>query len=697
MRTKRLLLLIPCVVIAFLIQSYFWVPTYEEQTRGNPERLKEFITASLGDASILNPVLSADSASSRIEDQIFEGLLDRDEDLKLRGRVAKSWEIFEEVYFWVNPRYGSGQAICERLKRAKGLVWQYGPQVQTFLKSIKHIALQGPGQRVVKDSVSGKEVALRLDVPQRVKLTLNKIDPDLKKHLQVLLGVDYFRDLTPLSRISPSFPLPGGLPLAKAMALLPVVEHNPVIIFHLRSGVVFHDQHPVTAADVKFTFQAIMDPRNLSPRMADFEPVKAVEVIDPLTVRVVYKRLYSPALATWSIGLLPAHLLNKRALSREAMAQGRDPDKFTLRDSSFNTHPIGCGPFSFKEWKSDQYIVLTRNENYFAGPPNYQRYVMRVIPDLLTQEMEFYSGTLDTYTLQPHQVVRLQHDPRFQSFSGTSYGYTYIGYNMRRKPFNDVRVRRALSMAVDVDKIIKYVLYGQGERITGPFVKQTDYYDQGIAPVPYDPQRALALLKEAGWVRNKDGWLVKDGQRLQFTLLTNNGNAIRKAILAIVQNQWRRIGVDVKTDTLEWSVFIQERINKLDFDAVILGWVMGIEPDLFQIWHSSQTDPYELNFCGFKNKKADQLIIRIRQEYDHRKQVELCHRLHRIIAQEQPYTFLYVSKWTAVLDKRIVIKEQGPGGEPRFRRIRPTRTGNFYFDFNKWIKLSRLPQLSPGD
>jgi ABC-type transport system substrate-binding protein len=395
------------------------------------------------------------------------------------------------------------------------------------------------------------------------------------------------------------------------------------------------------------------------------------------------------------MGILPEHLLNEDALEAEALRRGKDPAEFSMRDSEFNRRPIGCGPFVFREWLSDQYIVLDRFEEYWEEPPNYEKFIFRVIPDLLTQEMEFYAGTIDSYSVQPHQVKRLENDPRFQHFSGTSFGFSYIGYNLRRKPFDDPRVRRALGMAIDVNKIIEYVLYNQGERITGPFVIQTDYYDRGIPPLPYDPAESLRLLAEAGWVRGADGWLQKQGRRMQFTLITNSGNDIRKAILAIAQDAWKQIGVDVRTDLLEWSVFIQERVNKLDFDALILGWSMGIDPDLFQIWHSSQTGPHQLNFVGFRNPRADDLIIKIRQEYDHDRQVTYCHRLHRIIAEEQPYTFLFVGKWTAILDKRIVVREIADDGSVSYRKIRPTKTGNYMFDFNQWVKLPEMPDIDP--
>ena len=709
MTTKRILILAPLVLMLILIQSYFWVPTYEQQARGNPNRLSEYINASIGDATILNPILSAESASSEIEEKVFEGLLDRDENLRFRGRLATSWKISEDAFFYVNETasvLGMGQPsalqIIDLLENSKKKEDLSPPALKKSLENIKSISLIPQRiytvDRIRKDLQPPKNAAqikITVAAPARIKLVLDRVDQDLFTNLIQLLGENYFISFHGETYLSAEPPIDSELLSLYAAELLPATEHNPIIDFNLRKNVAFHDGHIFDARDVKFTYDAIMNPKNLSPRVADYEPVKEVQVIDPLHVRIVYKRLYSPAIGTWGMGILPEHLLNAEALRKEALGLGKDPETFSMRQSAFNRHPIGCGPFVFREWKSDQFIILDRFERYWEGPPNYKKYALRIIPDLLTQEMEFYAGTIDSYGVQPHQVKRLKDDPRFQSFSGLSFGYTYIGYNMRRPPFDDRRVRLALSMAIDVNKIIKFVLYNQGERITGPFVEQTDYYDHNIKPVPYDPQGALKLLAEAGWKPNADGWLEREGQRLQFTLITNSGNDIRKAILAIAQDAWKQIGIDVRTDLLEWSVFIQQRVNKLDFDALVLGWSMGIEPDLYQIWHSSQTGPQQLNFVGFKNKAADELIIKIRQEYNHAKQVHYCHQLHEIIANEQPYTFLYVGKWTAILDKRIVIREIDASGKVVYKKITPTKTGNYTFYFNKWIKLAKVPQLTP--
>ena len=708
MTIRKILIFTPIFVILFLLQSYIWVPTYEQQTRGNPNRLIEYITASIGDASILNPILSADSASSDINSKVFEALIDRDEELRFRGRLATSWEIYEKAFFYVNENAtipGAGKAgaeeVVDLIKRATSGNFPTNPELKASLDNIREISIIPAREFLVtrqekgaKPNQEATEVKIRVLAPARIKLILRSVDQDLFHELSDILGKDYFTSFNGEDYLKEDQEVAEKKRAQYAKEILPSTEHNPILVFNLRPNVKFHDGHILDAHDVKFTYEAIMNPKNLSPRVADYEPVKEVEVVDPLTVRIVYKRLYSPAFGTWGMGILPEHLLNDEALRDEAIRVGKDPERFSMRQSSFNRHPIGCGPFVFREWKSDQYITLDRFEDYWEGPPNYKRYIYRIIPDLLTQEMEFYAGTVDSYGVQPHQVQRLKNDPKYRSFSGLSFGYTYIGYNMRREPFNDRRVRRALGMAIDVDKIIKYVLHGQGERITGPFVKQTDYYDLGIEPGSYDPEGALRLLEEAGWRRNKEGWLERDGKRFQFTLITNSGNDLRKAILTIAQDGWKQIGIDVRTDILEWAVFIQERVDKADFDALILGWAMGIEPDLYQIWHSSQTNSYQLNFVGFKNKEADDLIIKIRQEYDHDKQVEYCHRLHEIIAREQPYTFLYVGKWTAVLDKKIVIKETDSQGNVIYKKITPTKTGNFTFYFNKWIKLPEAPSFA---
>lgn len=705
---KRLLILAPLALVALLLQSYFWVPSYETQAVGNPARLRTYIEGSIGDAKILNPILNADAASSRITALVFDGLLDLDENLNLRGRLATDWTVTETAYLVARPdrRLADGSpATAARLIEATADARAAGelPGLDGTLLSMRPLPAETRTETLslsAADEPGGvMDVDVALRVPPRVAFTLARVDQDFFDRLEPVLGEDYFDDFPYAAHVSPAesaSETQRTQVAARATELLPLAEHNPVIRFRLRTGVRFHDGHPFDAGDVKFTYDALMNPRNLSPRTSDYEPIKRVDVLDAHTVVVTYKRLYSPAINAWMMGILPEHLLNADALAREMKAQSvSDAARagFGMRDSAFNRAPVGTGPFRFVEWRSDEFIKLARNDDYWERPPEYAHYYFRVIPDLLTQEVEFKSGAIDAYGVQPHQVARYKRDDTYQSFSSLGFGYTYIGYNNRKPLFADPRVRRALGMAINTDDIITYVLYGEGERTTGPYPRQTEWYDHGIQPLLYDPAAAQRLLAEAGWRPNADGWLEKDGTVFEFTLITNNGNPLRANVLAIAQDAWKKIGVRCRTQVFEWAVFLQDFVNTGSFDAVVLGWSMGIDPDLYQIFHSSQAGPQQLNFVGYASPEADALIVRLRREYDRAAQRELAHRLHRTIAEDQPYTFLYVGLATRVLDRKIVLVEREPDGSERFAKIYPTRSGSIAFYFNKWRKLEFTPDF----
>jgi len=709
MRLKRWLLLAPLLLTLFLLQSYFWVPTYEKQATGNPQRLVTYIEGSSGDAKILNPILNADSSSSTIVGHVFEGLLDLDENLNLRGRLATNWTISEKAYLFVSPsnRFPDGTEVTgtELVKRVRAALNQ--PSFLALAANVKNIKILGPTTRTQKIPIrepvvdappKRKEIDVTFHMPERVAFSLRQVDQDFFKSLAPVIGDRYLENFPYEQFVQ----LPDGMtPDVRAQVFgqlsrfFPVAEHNPIIDFLLRKGVRFHDGHEFDAGDVKFTYESIMNPKNLSPRTSDFEPIKNVEILDPYSVRVVYKRLFSPAINAWTMGILPEHLLNQEAMQaemerRELSEAARKT--FGMRASEFNRAPIGSGRFRFVEWQSDEFIHLARFEEYWEGPAEYHDYYMRIIPDLLTQEMEFRAGAVDYYGAQPHQVARYKEDPQYQSFSSLGFGYTYIGYNNRRPLFADPDVRRALGMAINVEDFIKYLLYGEGEQITGPYPKNTQWYDHFVEPLPYDPEGARQLLEGKGWTLNADGWLEKNGKIFEFNLITNSGNPIRKNVMTIAQNAWKKIGVKCNTQYFEWAVFLKDFVNTGDFDAVVLGWSMGIDPDLYQLWHSSQAGPQQLNFIGYHNPTADELIIRIRQEYKIDVQRKLAHQLHRLIAEDQPYTFLYAPLGTTVLDKKIVLVYEEYGSE-RYEKIYPTKSGDISFHFHRWRKLEFTPEF----
>jgi ABC-type transport system substrate-binding protein len=701
--TKRWLIAIPLVVVALLLQSAFWVPRYETQSAGNPKRLVHFIEAGIGDPQVLNPILSADTAASEIENLVFDTLLDVDEQLQPRAKLAEAWETTEEAYLAVLPGRVLADGSSATPERVAASVRE-ALAGSELAGELRRVDLLPPEERrselsLVAVDAEGKpserRVPVRVELPARVKITLARVVPDLFDRLAPVLGEALLDPAGAAERVHPDGELSPEELAAQLPELLPLREHNPVVTFHLRRDARFHDGHPFDAGDVKFTYQAILDPKNASPRVSSFEPVKAVEIVDPHTVRVVYKRLYSPAIVEWVyMGILPEHLMNAAALEREMDRRGITGEaraSFSLRQSETAQRPIGTGPFRFVRWQRDELVELARNDAYWKGPAEFERVTFRTVPDLVTQELEFRAGAVDTYQAQPHQVARYREDERYHAVSTVTNTYSYIAYNLRRPLFQDVRVRRALSMAIDVDELIRYVLYGEGQRVSGPYYASTVFYNPRTPLVPYDPEGARRLLAEAGWTPGPDGILQKDGERLAFKLITNNGNPARRAIMTIAQDAWKRLGVDVVTQAFEWTVFLEEFVNPAEYDALVLGWSGGaLDPDLFQVWHSSQTGKYQLNFAGYASPEADRLIERIRVEYDPAVRLALAHRLHDVIAADQPYTFLVASTATYVLDRRMVIVERDASGRERYRPIEPVK-GILTFHFERWRKLASDP------
>ena len=528
MRTKWLLIALPLVIFGVLAQSAFWVPTYASQAEGNPDRLVTFLRATIGDAKNLNPIIEDEQTAQEVMlNNVTEGLVDSDENMRLVPRLAKSWDVTEEAYLAVLPdrKLPDGTPVTPQSLLAALRAAQQGAQLAGLEASLQGLELVPDETRTLSetelvDNEKGKkepfEVEMTVLVPERVKFRLSKVEPDLFKKLEPVLGASYFQGYPFADRFQLKKPELLSKIRERFPELLGVGEHNPIITFHVRPGVHWHDGVPLTAEDVKFTYQALVDPKNASPRASSFDPIKSVEVVDELTARVTYKRLYAPAIIDWCLELIPKHLLDGAALAREMDARGLSAEArktFSVRNSSYNRFPIGTGPYRFGEWRQDQFIHLTRNESYWGRKPEYRELYFRVIPDYLTTELEFQAGALDRYDALPHQAERYRKDSNYHVVPSTEGYYAYIGYNMRRPLFQDVRVRRALGMAIDVDSIIKYVLYGEGKRATGPYFSTTPFNDPGVKPLPYDPKAALALLEEAGWKKNARGLLEKDGKR----------------------------------------------------------------------------------------------------------------------------------------------------------------------------------------
>lgn len=429
-----------------------------------------------------------------------------------------------------------------------------------------------------------------------------------------------------------------------------VSENNKEITFHLKENINWQDGEPFTSEDVKFTYELIVDNRTPTAYDSDFRIVDKIEVIDNQTVKVFYKEAYAPALASWTTSILPAHLLKGVEITK----------------SPLQRKPVGTGPFKFYEWKPGSKIILAANENYFEGRPYIDRYIFRIIPDTATMFLELLNGAVDLMSLSPLQFSKQTENPRFKDkFSKYKYlsnSYTYVGYNLRNPLFEDKRVRQALSYATPKGDIIDGVLFGLGVEAAGPYKPGSPWYNPNLKKYSYDIGKAKSLLSEAGYTLNKNGILEKDSKEFTFTIITNQGNSSRSTVAEILQQSWGKLGIKVEIRILEWATFINEYIDKRNFDAVILGWTIPLEPDLYDVWHSSNCEGKKLNFVCFQNKEFDDLIEKARREFDFEKRRDLYFRAQEILAEEQPYTFLYVGEALIALDHRFKNVKPMPAG-----------------------------------
>ena len=438
-----------------------------------------------------------------------------------------------------------------------------------------------------------------------------------------------------------------------------ITAQGLVITFHLRKNVKWHDGQPFTAADVLYTYQVTVDPKTPTAYAEDFRAVKKAEALDDYTFRVTYDKPFAPALISWSSSILPRHLLLGKDITKSPLAR----------------YPIGTGPYKFKEWVAGQKIVLVSNPDYFEGRPYIDGQITRIIPDTATMFLELRAQNLGMMGLTPLQYTRQTENNLFKNnfnkYRYLSFAYTYLGYNLKNPLFTDKRVRQAISYAINKDEIISGVLLGLGKPATGPYKPGSWAYNDKVQNYNYNPQKARELLREAGWTKlNSDGVLEKDGKPFVFEIVTNQGNETRQKCVEIIQRQLKDIGITVKIRILEWSAFVTNFINKRRFDAVILGWTIPLDPDAYDVWHSSKTKPEELNFISYNNSEADEMLVKGRSTFDQKERKKYYDRFQEILAEDQPYTFLYVPD-------ALVITHN------RFRGIEPAPIGLEY-NFIKW-------------
>jgi len=423
------------------------------------------------------------------------------------------------------------------------------------------------------------------------------------------------------------------------------------VTFHLAPEAHWHDGVPVTARDVVFTHELLIDPAvNYAARSyKDF--ITDVTADDDHTVTFRFDRHYPYQILDASVGaILPEHLL-------------RDAPRADLEATEFARRPVGCGPFRFSRWESQQFVEIVANDDYFLGRPHLDRVVFRMVPDKTSLVTQLETGEIDVMeAVPPHEVERLRKSARqVRVESGEGRNYTYIGWNSRNPLFSSARVRRALGMAIDRQGLIDALCYGFASPVNGPIHPRLWAFNPDVPALPYDPEGARRILAEEGWEdHDGDGWIDRDGQPFEFVLKTNLGNQVREDATVMIQSMLQKIGVKVEPRTYEWNVLWGSVIDHSYETAVLVGWSIALKIDLKSTFHS-ESIAGKYNHTEYANPEVDRLIDRALAAGTFEEALPLWQEIQLFIARDQPYTFLYTIQDLFGVNRRV------RGTRPDFR------------------------------
>jgi peptide/nickel transport system substrate-binding protein len=451
------------------------------------------------------------------------------------------------------------------------------------------------------------------------------------------------------------------------------------LTFQLRDGLKFSDGSPLTGDDFKFTVMATLRSKKTNHKNNVDQIVGAKEYIagnaddvsgikvDGKTITVTLVNPFCPALnQIGGLSIIPKSAFGKYLDPKDASKNLDDAPEN-------NAPPVASGAFMFKEWVPNDHITLVRNDNYFEKA-NIDEWVHKVYPnqDALTAALKV--GEVDMAQFDPKDVQDMQSVSSLQVFKYLNLGYTYIGWNQLRggkEFFQSKAVRQALTYGLNVDQVVEKVLFGEGVKMVAHTPPVSWAYDaSGMNDYKYDPAKAEQLLQQDGWAKGSDGIYAKDGQKLEFSIITNAGNVIRETFIQVAAEQYRQIGINVEPKTESFEALV-DRINTSkdpkygeqgghDFDADVIGWSLTADPDMYSIWHSNSTHASENNYIQYKNPDLDKAIEDSRTHCAQADRKAAIKTANQILNEEQPYNFGFAQNVLLGVSKKIQNINPGP-------------------------------------
>lgn len=412
-------------------------------------------------------------------------------------------------------------------------------------------------------------------------------------------------------------------------------EVSPTVwVFKLRRGVRFHDGTPLTASDVVFTYQTILDPAFRAPFRGLYTPISNIEAVDNETVRFTLSAPYAPLLKYADMGIV----------SRRAVEQA---------GADYATRPVGTGAYKFVSWQRNSRIVLEANPIYWKGAPRLSQVVFNIIPDNTTRAAALESGDVDLIhsPLSPQDVARLKSNPRLTLTDMTGLGITYLNINQADPNLRDVRVRQALTMLIPQQTIVKQIYREMDKPATSVLLPAwTGVYTDDIQQPGQDITRAKALLAEAGWRPGGDGMLERGGQKFSLVVRTHSEDPNRVQVVELLISILRSSGIDARAEITEFPALVQALFAG-NYQIALLGWLGLVDPDrgMYNQFHSKGSSNWE----KYNNPRVDALLDEGRQKSDSNERIRIYREVARIVATDLPYYVLTYQGYIVVVSRRV--------------------------------------------
>lgn len=425
-----------------------------------------------------------------------------------------------------------------------------------------------------------------------------------------------------------------------------VSEDKKIYTIYLKDNLIWHDGEKLTAGDVAFTVSLIKDPLFRSPLYSSFRGI-AVEKVDDKILKFTLSEAYSPFLGMLTFGILPEHLWYNIPAQSANLAE-------------YNIKPIGSGPFQFKSLTKDKsgsikVYTLIVNKDFYGQKPYLEKLVFKFYPNYESAVDALQNQNIEGVSFLPEEMESSIQSKKFQKYFLSLPQYTTIFFDQKNNEFlkND-SVRKALALSVDKTKIVADVFGQKGEVIDGPILSGYVGYSEEIKKIAFDVGFARDILEKAGFKLAEGETFRKKGDKILKIILTTVDRPEYVKVAEMIKTDWEAIGVQTELNIVSSTRIQREIIRPRAYESLMLGTILGFDPDPFPFWHSSQVEDPGLNLSLYANRNADKLLEEARQTDNPEERAKKYLEFQNILADEIPAIFLYSPRYTYVVSALVM-------------------------------------------